>query len=87
MNILSLICVIIFLISFLLVFLFIGYSNLGCAITAAISIVSFIIGIFAEQTYIKEQPKEFPANKYILEYKIEVYPAYSDTTYVLIPIK
>ena len=45
-----------------------------------------LIGIFSS-LFVSEKPKEFPASEYVLEYRIDVHPSYSDTTYVLVPVE
>ncbi len=57
-----------------------------CGISFAITFIAadlgFLIGIIKD-----EKPKEFPAAKYELKYKVTEFEGVSDTTYVLVPKK
>lgn len=58
---------------------------------AQLCLVFFVLtmssGMFHSFTKISERPKEFPAAKYELKYKVTEFDGVSDTTYVLIPKK
>lgn len=88
METLSTTCLIIFVLSIIgtLICCFTDASVSLFNIFIAVTAISGLIGIFSS-LFVSEKPKEFPASKYELEYRVDIHPTYNDTTYVLIPIK